>query len=189
MKQILTYLAIIWALTANAMADDKIFDNGRDANDNFVVAETLTLRCGVSSKNPIITDDCMRRLAYDYKTGKPPEFDSYSDERSAILNEYASAYITKAVVQMVAAGNYPDHINELIKQDPTQTYDLNNDAREKMEFNNKLVSDNTSLFLKMLDLRASQMNFNNVNDILDVLVPSTEINIEDDKYLALPPTE
>lgn len=190
MNKILTYFAFILALAMPGSAmSEKVLDNGRDTNDNFIVSETLALRCGVSSKNPAITEECIRRLAYDYKSGRPPAFENYSDERRAIISEYTNAYMLKAISQMIAGGDYGDHIDELIKEDPTQTYELNNDTREKMEFSNKLVSDNTSLFLRTIDLRASQINFDNINTILDVLVPATDIDLENDKYLALPPSE
>lgn len=162
-------------------------DNGRDSNDVFVVSEVLAYRCGVSSKDPALTEDCIRRLAYDYKTDLPPAHGDYETEKKAILNDYSAAYFYKAIVQMIASGDYNDRIDELIKQDPTISVSLDNDSREKMEFNNKLASDNSSIFLQAVDLRASKVNLENINNIVNNVVKETDVDTND-TALAVPPS-
>lgn len=163
-------------------------DNGTDANGQVIVSEVLAQRCGLSSAEPAITDDCIKRLAYDYKTGTPPGYESYNAERKAILNDYAAAYLHKSVTQMIAGGDYGDHIDELIKQDPTASYSLDNDGREKMEASNDLVSDSSSLLLQIMDLRAATIYFENLNGILSEIVPQTDVDTSDTS-LGLPPTQ
>ena len=189
MKRALKYLLIV--LLANvlfcqiSLAENK--DNGRDANNTLIVSKILTLRCGLSSSDPGITEDCIRRLAYDYKTDLPPGYENYELEKKAIINDYARAYLFKAINQKVLSGGYEDRIDELIKQDPTVSVELDNDSREKMEFNNKLASDNSSVFLQAIDMRSSIINFDNINNILNNIVKETDVDTEDTSW-GMPPS-
>ncbi len=183
----LKYLLFFGFLLGSFAAAAAISDNGRDANGNLIVSEVLAKRCGLSSSNPIITTDCITRLAYDYKTGIITDYASYAKERSAILHDYVGEYIYKSVRSMVSSGEYEDHIDELIGENPLETVSLDNDSREKMEANNKISSDNSSVFLEAIDLRASGINFNNINNVLNILVPLVDVNT-DNTDLAMPPS-
>ena len=189
MERALKYLII--AIAAGICCVPKVFaadmDNGTDSNGKFIVSQVLSQRCGLSSKQPDITEDCYKRLAYDYKTDEPTGYSNFGAERKAIINDYVSAYIDDAVKQMTAAGKYEDRIDELIGKDPSAAPSLDNDAREEIEFNNKLASDNSSLMLDTIDLRASALNMDSLVNMLDVLVPFTDVDTTG-KSLALPPS-
>ena len=187
MLKYLKYLFFFFFCLGSFAALAAMADNGRDANGNLIVSEVLAKRCGLSSGDPIITGDCINRLAYDYKTGIITGYVSYDAERSAIMHDYVGEYIYKSVKSLVSSGEYEDHIDELIGENPLETVSLDNDSREKMEANNKISSDNSSLFLEAIDLRASSINLINVNNILSVLVPQVDVNTEDND-LALPPS-
>ena len=188
MQRLFKYLVFILLLNA-ILAKSLIaleLDDGTDSDGQFITSQVLAQRCGLSSKDPSITKDCIKRLAYDYKTGMPPGYDTYNAERKAILADYTAAYFYKAIKQMIAGGDYEDHIDELIKQDPTATYSLDNDGREKMEASNDLVSDSSSLFLQAIDLRASVINFDNMSNIVNEIVQQTDVDTSETS-LGLPP--
>ncbi len=187
MLKYLKYLFFLSFSFGSLAAVAAVVDNGRDANGNLIVSEVLAKRCGLSSGNPIVTNDCINRLAYDYKTGIITGYASYAEERSAIMHDYVGEYIYKAVKSLVSAGEYEDHIDDLIGENPLETVSLDNDSREKMEANNKISSDNSSMFLEAIDLRASSINLTNIGNILSVLVPQVDVNTESHD-LALPPS-
>ncbi len=187
MKKTATYLKVILSVLmllgiSPALAED----DGTDDNGRFLLSEVLALRCGLSSTSPVITEDCIKRLAYDYKTDTPVGYSSYKDERSAIIGDYAKAYLYEAVTGMIAGGDYEDRIDELIGKDPSLNVSLDGDAREDIEFNNKLSADNAVIFLDALHYRASAININNITNILNRLVPSMEIDTEDTSLAKAP---
>lgn len=189
MQNILKYLMIALAaaiFVGESFAAD--MDNGTDANGRMVVSEVLARRCSLSSKKPEMTEDCFKRMAYDYKSNEPIGYDSFSAERRAILNDYAAAYFLTSINEMIASGKYEDQIDELIGKDPTASVSLDNDAREDIEFNNKLASNNSSRLLFAVNSRASAINMDNIANVLDRLVPAIDVDTADTS-LAKPPSE
>ena len=183
------FIAILMIAKAYA-SENSARDDGRDKNGDLIVAKTIALRCGMSSHTPDITVDCINRLAYDYKTGKIPggRFENYAAERKAILNDYANAYIQKAIEQLLASSSYKDRIDEMLCNDTTDTkcMSITKDTREELENNNKLAADNATIMLDAIRLRASQLNMDGVKNILYNLVPSRDIDINDSSLAEAP---
>lgn len=182
------FLSAALMLSTKSFAADMIStDDGTDKNGVMIVAPTLALRCGISSKEPQITADCMDRLAFDYKSGKPinDEFSNYRDESKAILSEYTASYFENALKQMVEASGYKDKVNEAmcINSTDSSCMGLSNDTREEIERNNKMASSNTTIILNALRLRAQELNFYNIETILNRIVPLREVDL-DNKSLA-----
>ena len=80
MKKMSTYLiaavaAILFGIS-NVSAAER--DDGTDHNGKFILSETLARRCGLSSQAPDITEDCIRRLAYDRETDTPIGFFNFN---------------------------------------------------------------------------------------------------------------
>ncbi len=178
--QILLAFAAIYPVAAE--------DDGTDTNGTFLLSPVLTLRCGLDSKSPEITEDCIRRLAYDYQTNAPVGYANYTQERQAIIGDYAKAYLVTSINGMIAAGNYETRIDQLVGKDPTIDISLDGDAREDIEFNNKLSSDNSTSLLNAIGYSAAVTNMENIRNILDTLVPATEIDVNENTDLAGPPS-
>jgi hypothetical protein len=165
-------------------------DNGKDKNGDLIVAKTLALRCGLSSQEPNITSDCIDRLAYDYKSGVVAglEFKNYIEERKAILNDYANAYIQKAIQQLIDAGAYKDRIDEILCNDPTkpECMSLTKDSRKEMEDNNKLAADNATIMLDAIRVRASLLNMDGLKNILYNLVLTRDVDLSNKSLASAP---
>ena len=188
MKKMSTYLiAVVAAILfgiSNVSAAER--DDGTDHNGKFILSETLARRCGLSSQAPDITEDCIRRLAYDKETDIPVGFFNFNDEQQSIIGDYVSAYMEQAVNGMINGGEYADRIDGLIGRDPTASISLDNDSREDMEFHNKIMNDNADVFSAAVNYRASQINMDNIISVLEMLVPETEVDVNDTS-LALAP--
>ena len=165
-------------------------DSGKDKNGDLIVAKTLALRCGLSSKKTELSSDCIDRLAYDFRSGKVAGgiFDSYSAERKAILNEYAAAYIYKAMEQLIAASGYESRINKLTCANPTGDgcAAAPKDTRAEIENNNKLATDNAAILLDAIRLRASELNMYSVSNVLYNIVPVKEVDLSNTSLASAP---
>ena len=165
-------------------------DNGKDKNGDLIVAKALAFRCGLSSQAPDITSDCLDRLAFDYKSGVVAggQYANYFEERGAILNDYANAYIQKAIQQLIESSSYKDRINDMLCNDPTkpECMNLTADTRKEIESNNDLASDNSAIMLDAIRLRASQLNMDSVKNMLYSLVPEREVDLSKTELASAP---
>lgn len=180
---------IAFMATANAFAQEILGpDDGVDENGTMVVAPTLAMRCGLDSQNSQITQDCMDRLAYDYKSGViiGGEFANYDEERKAILGEYAGAYLEEALAQLVDVSGYEDRISKemCIKKSDCPT--ASNDSRAEIEYNNKIAADNASKLLSAVKMRAFELNMDSVDNMLNALVPVMEVDLENKSLAGAP---
>ncbi|MBR1948640.1 MAG: hypothetical protein IKA30_02475 [Alphaproteobacteria bacterium] len=185
------FLISVFFAIANANAVEMpSTDDGTDENGDLIVAPTLALRCGLSSKEPDITPDCLDRLAYDYKSGKlvNDEFKNYDEERKAIIGEYSGAYFQNALEQLVAASGYEDKINEDICIDTTKPscMNLSNDSRAEIEYNNKLAEYNAAILLDAVKLRAQDLNMESLNNMLSVIVPAKDVDLSNKSLAGAP---
>ena len=185
------FLGAVLLISSNVFASDGgSVDNGTDANGDLIVSPTLALRCGLSSQEPSITSDCVDRLAYDYKSGVVAglEYANFSEMKKVILSEYATPYIENALKQLVASSEYEDEINKKMCVDSTSVScsSASNDSRDEIEYNNKMAASNAAILLEALKLRAQDLNFNNIDVILDRVVPIKDVDLSDES-LAGPP--
>lgn len=192
LTQILASLSVIAIMTtANAVAQELLGpDNGVDENGTMVVAPTLALRCGLSSAEPQITQDCLDRLAYDYKSGVivSGQFANYEEERKTVLSEYAGAYLEEALTQLVDVSGYEDRINKemcIDKSEPS-CMSVSNDTRAEIEYNNKIAADNASKMLSALKMRALEENMDRISDMLNDIVPTIEVDLENKSLAGVP---
>lgn len=188
---VLFFIATI--LFADAYAIDvPSIDDGTDKDGELIVSPTLAQRCGLSSQNPNIDTDCADRLAYDNKSGHiiDTRFNSYSEERNAILSEYVGAYLKKSLEKLVESSKYEDQINEDMCIDNTKASckNVSNDTRAEIEYNNKLAASNASIMMDAVKQRALVLNVYGVKVVLDNIVPTIEVDLEN-KSLAGPPTK
>lgn len=189
--QILKIFLIIALITsANVAVGTVTTDNGTDQNGDLIVSPTLALRCSISSQEPNITEDCIERLAYDYKSGKlaDEKFSNYKEMRKAIVSEYVAAYFENAIKQLVSASGYKDRIEKefCINSSDPSCAGLSKDISEEIGYNNKLATDNAAILLDAVKLRSQDLNFNAVEVMLDKIVPAKEVDLEN-KSLAGPP--
>ena len=165
-------------------------DDGIDKDGELIVSPTLAMRCGISSQDPNITTDCVDRLAYDNKSGHiiDSRFENYSDERKAILGEYAGAYLKKSLEKLVESSNYEDKINEdmCIDDSKSSCQNVSNDTRAEIEYNNNLASSNTDIMLDAVKQRGLLLNLYGVRVVLDNIVPTTDVDLTNTS-LAGPP--
>lgn len=176
-------LTIAFMTTANAFAEGMLgHDDGTDENGTTVVAPTLALRCGLSSQKSQITQDCLERLAYDYKSGQVllGNFANYDDERKTILGEYASAYLEKALEHLVYISEYENTINKkmCIDKSEPECMSVSNDTRAEIEYNNKIAAINAYKMLSALSMRAMEDNMDSISNMLNNLVPIMEVDLE-----------
>ncbi len=171
MKKILKYLMLVLPILALAIleASAKSIDNGTNENGKMVVSKTLSARCGLSSSNPIVTEDCLKRLASDFIHNKEPLHNTTSDEEfKAILSEYMSAYLAFAAEQLEKSSSHAEASDEKAGKG-TSVGSSNNDARADIEANNKLATDNSARLIDALDVRSMEININNVERMLETV--------------------
>ena len=182
------FLSAAFIISSNVYATD--IDDGTDANGDLIVSPTLAMRCGLTSKEPNVTSDCISRLAYDYKTGviKGMDFADFSDMRKTILSEYVASYMEGSLKQLVDASGYEDKINEEMCIDSTKAScsSVSKDTREEIEYNNKMAANNASILMDAVKLRAQELNYNNLETMLYNVVPAKDIDLSDNS-LAGPP--
>lgn len=195
MKNMMKYLQIVLLIAilfCNHLFAAE-FDGGIDEYGNVIVSPTLALRCSISSKEPNITTDCIKRLAYDSKSGKllNKEFANYAEERDAIVKDYIKPNFEKFAKILVDSANYEDRINALVCIDATAEGCANpaNDVNTELSYNNKLALDNSKTMIDAIKARISTIQVFNITNILDNIVPYTKVDIEKDSYLAGPPSD
>ena len=190
--QILNILFLIATMMfANAYAIDlPSTDDGTDKDGELIVSPTLALRCGISSQDPNITTDCVDRLAYDNKSGHiiDSRFENYSDERKAILGEYAGAYLKKSLEKLVESSEYEDKTNEdmCIDNSKASCQNASNDNRGELEYINKLTAESTFMMLDAIKQRGLLLNLYGVRVVLDNIVPKTEVDLTNTSLAGAP---
>lgn len=140
-------------------------DSGTDADGKVISAKVLALRCQTSSKNPEISADCLNELAKDKKSdGRRGGYNSWDQESRLIINDYARSYSQQAAKLLKDGGEHSEKIQERTKD--------SGDLRAPQENNNKVVEYTAARFLDALDARGSDIVFTNVDNMVNVLVPS-----------------
>lgn len=186
----LSVIAVMTTANAYAIMDFTGFDGGVDENGTTVVAPTIAMRCGLSSQEPQITEDCLNRLAYDYKSGVilGGQFANYEEQRKKILEEYASSYLEEALTQLVDTSGYEDRINKemCIDKSEASCMSASNDTRAEIEYNNKIAADNASKMLSAVKMRALEDNLDSITNILDNLIPAMDVDLEDKSLAGVP---
>lgn len=194
MNKSLKYLFFILAiliLPKTGISVDNI-DDGTNENGDMIIPQALRERCGLSSKNPNITDDCYKRLAYDSQRGNSPVFESFGEEnlqnfedlRNFITNDYTADYLKQAIQKMIASGEYDEHIGNLLceletedeaKKDCESYKDaqgnVNQDINTQQILHNKIATDNNSVMIDAIRIRSSMINLTNNSTMFDAIVP------------------
>ena len=167
------FLVAVFLNGSNVFAEE--VDNGTDVNGDLIVSETLSLICGLSSKNPEITTECINKLVEIYQSGevRGTAFKNYLSLQKVVLSEYAAAYMENALKQLVASSGYEDEINEkmCIESTSAKCSSVSNDTRDEIEYNNKLATNNAAILLETFKLKAQGANYDGIYTILDQVVP------------------
>ena len=169
MKRMIKYFIFIlpaFVLLALDVSASSI-DNGSNENGKMVVSETLSTRCGLSSKNPVVTEDCLKRLASDYIHNDAPIRNmSSSEEFNLILAEYMSAYLAFAADQLQKSGSHADDADKIANNNTSADAASDNDERADIEANIKLITNSFTRLIDALDIRSMEININNVESML-----------------------
>ena len=202
MKAMQTYLmAMLTAFIPFSQAFGLCEDNGTDLDGRVVVSEVFARRCGLSTQDYKMTEDCLKRLAYDmvYGNGYQSEdetfdFHSFAEEKERIISDYVQDYIATALKQLVEAGEHKDKADILAGKMPE---DLSlaspvrdNDSRQDLEEHGKLVSENTKVLLGILDTRSGVITVKAVaGPLLTEILPRVEVKSEDEEEMLSDPCE
>ncbi len=162
-------------------ADVFAIDNGTNKDGKVVVPETIAMRCGLSSENSQITQDCLLRLAYDFKTNSTPfkKFVGYNEEFNKIKDEYLSGYLAVASEHLLKVSGYDKRSEELAGKLAASTTtptlgageENTEEILEKIRATGELSLDNFSMMLDALEARSMEMAVDSINIIFDVQVP------------------
>lgn len=166
-------------------------DNGTDANGKMIISKKIAMRCGIGSGDKI-TEDCLKRLAYDYKTNKGSQvlgYKDWNDLRKQILNDYTQEHLPTGVKELIKSGEYKDRINELLGRGSAAGATQNNDIRQLIDHNTELVADHNARLLDLTNMRAAVVAEENINYLLTHVVPEMDVDPEKDTDLATPPKQ
>ncbi len=185
MKKFLTYLILALmgsCLSFSAIAEEAEIDDGYSEHGRLVVSPTLIEICGLSSKKPTITEECYKKLAEHLKKGETgvSDYPTYEAERSAILNDYAKAYLKEASIEMIASGALKDELDKKVGKDPTAGITLDKDRRQTIENNNNIADFNTRRILLSTAMRSQAIKAQNIKQILRVHIPAMAEEIKDE---------
>ncbi len=185
MKKFLTYLILAFlsgSLSFTAIAQETDIDDGYNKLGRLVVAPTLIKICGLSSKAPSITEECYKKLAKHYREGKTGdyEFPTYESERAAIFNDYASAYLKEASVEMKDSGAHEEELDKKVGKDPNSSPSLNTDRRQFWENNIAIASANTARILFAAATRSQAIKTQNIQQALNYLIPEMKDDLDNE---------
>jgi hypothetical protein len=122
----------------------------------------------LSSSNPIVGNDCLKRLGSDFIHDKEPLHNMTSKEEfNAILSDYMSAYLAFAAAQLNKSSTYEENSDKLAGKGEGAT--SNNDTRVNIDANNKLSNDNSARLIDALDVRSMEININNIERMLEIV--------------------
>ena len=190
MRYLISILPIMILSTLDASA--AFPDNGTNENGKMVVSATLSKRCGLSSDNPVVGIDCLKRLASDYIHSEAPGgIMSSQEEFDAIISEYMAAYLAVAAEQLHKSGTYEEDSDKLAGKDP-ELISADNDARADIEANNKISNDNSAREIDALDVRSMEININNVETMIGnvkKIADDIKKDSDEDKELRKVPTQ
>lgn len=171
-------------------------DNGTDEEGRVVVSEVIALRCGLSTQDYKMTEDCLKRLAYDMQFGagyqsEDEDFDfrSFNEEKERIISNYVQDYIATAFKQLVAAGKNKDKTDNMAGKNPELADKRENDGRQDIEEHNKLVNNNTKVLLGILDTRSGVATIKTVQQMLVNVLPRVEVKMEDKEEMLSDPCQ
>lgn len=188
MKRLLKFLMLVIPIATLSIlkVSAASIDNGTNKNGKMVVSKILSTRCGLSSDNPVVQIDCLKRLASDYIHKESPINNMTSDEEfNEILSEYMSVYLAVASAQLNKSSTHEDDADKLAGKD-TSISSPDNDARADIEANNKLANDNSALLIEALDARSMEININNVERMIGnvkIIAEDIEKDSDEDKSL------
>lgn len=187
MKTIWTYLTIAMGIflpfsKAYALCED----NGTDDEGRVVVSEVIALRCGLSTEDFTMTEDCLKRLAYDMQFGggyqsddEDFDFQTFDEEKERIISNYVQDYIATAFKQLVAAGKNKDKTDNMAGKNPELADKRENDSRQDIEEHNKLVNNNAKVLLGILDTRSAVVTIKTVQGMLVNVLPRIEVKADE----------
>ena len=171
----------------SAKADDGA-TGGINEYGDLIFSPTLMARCNI--KDYRLEQDCIKRLAYDYRTNAAQfeMFRDFNEEQETILEEYRSAYLDFAVSKVVDSGNQESDLNKKICVDDSgeECGNVGSDTLTNIRFHNNISANTTKLLIDINKLRNSGTTINNIENILNVIVVGTEVD-ENDTSLAGPP--
>lgn len=182
---------VLWANTAVAGAPSigASPDQGTDSDGNMKVPTSLTKRCGLSSDSPETTDDCLKRLAYDYYTRKSVGFGTYDDLRNAVVREISKAYFASGAERLQQSSSHEEDLKDTLGE-----FDVSNvstDMRATMKQNSEVGQDNTAQMYDLLKVNNQRMYMVQYKRLFDLIIPSmVEYLTDEDKEdvsLAGPP--
>ena len=171
-------------------AADEGATGGVNKYNDLVVSPTLAMRCGLSPENYEIDEDCVNRLAYDYATNSTSTgvFESYNEEKSKILGEYQESFLQTSAKAIVTGSRQEDELNKKICDDPSgpDCQTMGKDTLTQIRYGNEVSSDSTEMLINISVLRGSDAIINVMEYMLGVVVPSTNVDINDSSLAETP---
>ena len=185
LKQIVLILFVIQIILCGRLVYAAAPSN---ADGDLVVSETLALRCNLDADNSEITDDCIERLAYDYKSGKTLKGESFDEEKQQIIGDYVKHYIQMSAKGLLTSSTHKDNVAKMTCVDSSEARckKLSTDIRNEMEDSNKLATNNANMLLNTIKMQSATTNLENMVYFLDTFIPGVDADISDTS-LAPPP--
>lgn len=182
-------LALVLLCPNMSKAEDGAI-GGTNRSGDFVISPTISMRCGLTTENSNIEDDCIKRLAYDYITNAShlEMFNDYSEEKNIIIDEYQSAFLEMALGKLVETSKQEDELNKTTCVDITAPgcATIGKDILTVIRYTNNIAVDNTKTLVGINLLKGSDAIINSIEYILSNVVSSIEVDASDTS-LAGPP--
>lgn len=166
-------------------------DSGTNAEGEMLVPKTLAKRCGLSSDDPQITEDCLKRLCYDYVKGKSIGFQDYNGLLVSVIHDVVKNFLPASATRVTEGGANDDDTKELVGG-----YDLSSDVsiRNTMTNNRKVAVNNMNHMMDTLAVETQRRYLSQMKTLLYTVVSTrcaslTEEELADDSSLAGPPSD
>lgn len=208
MKNIKKYSIILcvscfFATHVFAEGTEIIPSNGANPQGGIFLPEKFVIRCGLGGDGSIeMTEDCMARIAYDYRRQPLQYAEIINEAMSQLVNDD----IDFAVKNMIETGWQDDKAKNMAgyevspklendgttpqaslpQSDASKCQETQNSSRCQIEANGAVVNDNAQQLLKLLRSRASSVRSEAIKNF-DKIIPMVDVN-EKDTSLILPAT-
>ena len=140
--QSLILLQLMISLSAfTAAAEEIIADNGTNVDGKVILSETLVDRCDLEgSSNPVVSEDCIKKLTSDAKLGKAPNGDDYETQAKKILKEQTNGYMEIALNRLIESSKHKENSEKITGKDTGFSGDSRDDVEQIIKLNTDIVN-------------------------------------------------
>lgn len=204
-KNIKKYLFILciscsFATCVYAEGTEIVPSNGANPQGGIFLPKIFMVRCGLGVDGSVeFTEDCINRIAYDYRKQNLQYKDIMNEAMSQLINDdidFAVKNLIETGLQDDKAKNMagyevsPKLGNDGNPQEPlpqsaaSKCQETQNSSRCQIEANGAVVSDNVQQLLRLLRSKAASVRSKSIRNF-DTIVQIVDVN-EDDTSLVMP---